>query len=184
MKNLETKTIAKINKVSILMIENGERQVPIKPICEALGLDPNGQIQKIKSHPIMGSTACNLHVVAGDKKEREMACIPLKYVFGWLFTIQSNMVKEEAREFVIKYQTECYEALYRHFTDHTNFMEQKQEAVKEKKEELAIIKKNFNEAKTQLADATKSFNDAIDYPFEEWLANDRQLKIDFEQVAN
>ena len=166
MENLKPKTIAKINETSILLIDNGEKHVAIKPICDALGLDSNGQIQKIKSHPIMGSTACNLHVVAIDKKPREMVCIPLKFVFGWLFTIQPNMVNEESKDSIIKYQTECYEALYRHFTDHTNFLEQKQKALKTAENNLKEIKRNFNEARTKLKSAEKQFDVALDYPFD------------------
>jgi hypothetical protein len=45
--------------------------------------------------------------VAGDEKEREMLCLPLKFVFGWLFTIETSRVNEDAQEAVIKYQLEC-----------------------------------------------------------------------------
>jgi len=33
------KTIAKINDVEIQIINNGDKMMPIKPICEALGID-------------------------------------------------------------------------------------------------------------------------------------------------
>lgn len=179
MSNLETKTIAKINKTSILMIENGEKLVPIKPICEALGIDLESQRKKIQTDEILSSVTVLSTATGSDKKQYDMTCLPLKFTFGWLFTINPKNVAPEAKETVVKYKLECYEALYRHFTDHTNFLEQKQKAVKQKEEDLSEIKRNFNEAKSKLKEAEKYFKDAIDYPFEEWLANDRQLKLEF-----
>ena len=37
------------------------------------------------------------------------------FVFGWLFSIDTSKVNEEARSAVLKYKEECYRALYRHF---------------------------------------------------------------------
>ena len=45
-----------------------------------------------------------------------MLCLPLMYVYGWLFTINPDRVKPEAREKVITYKKQCYEVLYNHFT--------------------------------------------------------------------
>lgn len=45
-----------------------------------------------------------------------MFCLPLKYVYGWLFTINPKNVGPEAKESVARYRRECYDVLYRHFT--------------------------------------------------------------------
>lgn len=55
-------------------------------------------------------------VVAADGKEREMLCLPLRYVYGWLFTINPKNVAPAAREAVTRYRRECYDVLYHHFT--------------------------------------------------------------------
>lgn len=39
---METKIIAKVNNVDIVATSD-EQLVPIRPICEALGIDANGQ---------------------------------------------------------------------------------------------------------------------------------------------
>jgi len=43
MKNVNEKstvsTVAKVNNTEIVIIENGEKRVAIKPICDALGVD-------------------------------------------------------------------------------------------------------------------------------------------------
>lgn len=44
-----------------------------------------------------------------------MVCLPVKFVYGWLFTINPGKVAPEARAKVEAYSLECYEALYNHF---------------------------------------------------------------------
>lgn len=108
--------ITTINGVEIYaeVTENGIF-IPVKPICIALGVDPEGQRQRIERHYILSSTAFTLKVVAADGKDREMLCLPLEYVYGWLFTIDANLVAGNIRERVAGFQRECYDALYRHF---------------------------------------------------------------------
>lgn len=45
-----------------------------------------------------------------------MFCLPLEYVYGWIFTINPKNVSEGAKESVRKYRRECYDVLYCHFT--------------------------------------------------------------------
>lgn len=174
-----TTTLAKVNKVNILLIENGDKYVPVKPICEALGINSNGQIERIKSDPILGSTNKMCLSVGADKKNREMFSIPYRYVFGWLFTIDAEKVKPEAKETVIRYKKECYDTLYNHFTAHSDFHEYKQALIHQKDQELKRIRTEFNTAKARLDDAKKDFDEAMGLTFAEWQAQKQQLKIDF-----
>ena len=45
---MKTKTIARVNNVAILAGNDSEKLVPIKPICEALGIDDDAQRRKIQ----------------------------------------------------------------------------------------------------------------------------------------
>lgn len=157
-----------------------KKLVPIKPICEALGIDIESQRKKIKEHPILSSTAVLSTVVASDGKAREMYCIPFEFVFGWLFTINPANVKEESKESLIKYQQECYHVLYEYFSSYASFVNQKQKRQAEDWARIQILKKEFHEAKNKLAKATKQMNMTVDYSFEQWKANGKQLIIDFD----
>lgn len=53
--------------------------------------------------------------VAADENSRDMVCLPLQYIYGWLFTINPGKVAPEARETVSRYRRECYDVLYEHF---------------------------------------------------------------------
>ncbi|MCH8567594.1 MAG: phage antirepressor N-terminal domain-containing protein [Balneolales bacterium] len=95
---------------------NGQVYVAIKPICQSLGVNFSGQIQRIKRDQILSQLCVPMHTTGRDSKQYEMACLPLRFVFGWLFTIDENSVKPEAREQVLSYKMECYQILYDHFT--------------------------------------------------------------------
>lgn len=112
------RVISKINGIDIVTVEkDGEIFVPIKPICEAIGINYTTQVEKLQKHHILsGSTVPLRGIVAADGKGREMLCLPLRFVYGWLFTISPANVAESVRESVVKYQMECYNALYDHFT--------------------------------------------------------------------
>lgn len=111
---MKTKTIAKVNNVDIVST-NDEQMVAIKPICEALGIDYKVQWQKIKDDEDLSATMVLNTTVAADGKEREMCCLPVRYIFGWLFTINPANVKPEAKEAVRNYRKMYYDVLYEHF---------------------------------------------------------------------
>lgn len=109
--------ISIINGVDIVTVErDGEIFVPIKPVCEALGIDAKAQRAKIQEDDFFASTGAIITSVAADEKAREMFCIRLRDVYGWLATINPGKVAPEAREAVSRYRRECYDALYEHFT--------------------------------------------------------------------
>lgn len=108
--------IININQVEITLPREGEIVfVPIKPICEVLGIQHAGQMEGIKNHPILGSVVQPHYTTGGDGKRYEMLCLPIKYVFGWLLSIDARKVKPEAAEAVIQYQEKAYDALYDYF---------------------------------------------------------------------
>lgn len=108
--------ISKINGVDIVTVErDGEIFVPIKPICEAIGIDFASQYRKLQSEDILSASVVIMTMVAADDSSREMVCLPLKFIYGWLFTINPGKVAPEARETVSRYRRECYDVLYDHF---------------------------------------------------------------------
>lgn len=173
------KTIAKINNVNIVVVENGEKRVAVRPICDALGIAYQGQIDKVKQDEILGSTLMPSMMVGKDGKEREMQTIPYKFVFGWLFSINPKNVSEEARPLVLKYKLKCYDALYYHFTAHSEFLELKQVRLEEILTQHELIKKNFNAAKNDLKKSTVELNKIREWRFEDWDAENRQMKMNF-----
>ncbi len=177
---MKTKIIARVNNVEILSTSD-EQMVPIRPICEALGIDRKRQQDKIKEHPILASTGGLKPLIAADGKEREMYCLPLRYIFGWLFTIHPDNVAEEARESMIRYQQECYQALFEHFTEPQTFLAQKQEVIEKRVNEYQECQRRFKDAQKLMNEAKAGLNQAMSITIEEWRMNNRQMILPFKE---
>ncbi|MGQ3214798.1 MAG: phage antirepressor N-terminal domain-containing protein [Shinella sp.] len=90
--------------------------VALKPIVESMGMDWNGQYQRVKRDPILSEGMCVMHIPFGRGGAQEAVCLKLDLVNGWLFTIDTSRIKDDAvREKVIVYQRECYGVLAKHF---------------------------------------------------------------------
>lgn len=173
---MNTKIITRVNNVDIVSTSD-EQLVAIKPICEALGIEFNPQYQKIKDDPDLSSTVMLSVTVGADGKQREMCCLPMEFVFGWLFTINPKNVKEEAREAVRKFRLECYHALYAHFTSRTIFVEQKQDEIDKQLSIVEEAKSNFNKAKLILSNADQKLQKLRKLTMDDFDYERRQLKL-------
>lgn len=177
---MKEQMIANINGSKILLVKNeGEKLVPIKPICEALGIDEESQRKKILDDEILSSVTVLSTATGSDKKQYKMNCLPLMYIFGWLFTINPKNVKPEAQEAVKKYRMECYTALYRYFTDSVKYLEEKEAAIEKALAKVDSIRKEFNTAKDNLNEANKQFKLVRQFSYEDWVANNRQYRLEF-----
>lgn len=96
--------------------DDGEIYTALKPICENIGIDFNGQKQRLERTP--WATMCVMHTVAADGKNRDMTAISRKTLIMWLATIDTNRLSDEqARKNVTVYQQEAAEALDKYFTE-------------------------------------------------------------------
>lgn len=139
---MEKQVIATINGNEIYAVEqDGEVLVPIKPICQALGIDDKRQREKIQEDVILSSVGGLKPSTGADGKTYEMFVLPLKYVYGWLFTINPKNVSADAKEAVARYRRECYEVLYEHFTVSMT------RTIETNNAEIALLKE-FNDALT------------------------------------
>ena len=100
--------------------------VPIRPICDRLGLDWSGQYQRIKRDEVLSEALRTVRIernesvgITPTKSRRgdpNSLCLPLKLLPGFLFGISTDRVKDEAlRVKIIRYRRECYDALWNAF---------------------------------------------------------------------
>lgn len=91
--------------------------VPIRPICDYLDIDWSSQRRRISNDPVLSKRARSVAVTATEAGgRREMTCLPLDYLNGWLFGVSVNRIKDESlRERLIRYQDECYSVLAKAF---------------------------------------------------------------------
>lgn len=88
----------------------------IKPMVESMGLSWEGQRQRLNRDPILSEGTCVMQAPLSGAKGQEVTCLKLELVNGWLFTIDTGRIKDDAvRERVVLYQRECYGVLHKHF---------------------------------------------------------------------
>lgn len=99
-----------------LVTHDGEPYVPMRPVVEGMGLDWASQFRKLMADQDRFCVVIMTTQIPGDDQRRETVCLPLRRLFGWLMTISPNKVKPALRERIIRYQQECDDVLWRHWT--------------------------------------------------------------------
>ena len=94
--------------------------VAVKSIIENLGLAWQPQHRKILEDPVLSQVITEKVMTSQGKDGKtykvQMLCLPLEYINGLLFKINPNKIPNpQVREKVIRYQKECYKALYEYF---------------------------------------------------------------------
>lgn len=111
------------DELNAALVEIGDNQqiyVPLRPICNYLGLDWSAQFRRLKRNPILAESLNSVAMTTTElpgvgKGKRELVCIQLEVLPGWLFGIDSSRVKPDLRDKVIRYQRECYKVLWAAF---------------------------------------------------------------------
>ena len=100
---------------SLIAVEvEGKPYVAMRPIVENIGLQWGSQFNRIQRNPVLAKGVFMMKTPSNGG-EQETICLPLSMLNGWLFGVDVNRVREEIRPKLIRYQTECFDVLYRHF---------------------------------------------------------------------
>ena len=90
--------------------KGGDVYVPLRPICDLLGVNWSAQRRRILRDAVLAQEAKGVAVTttpsgsgAGGGRQ-EMLSLPLDYVSGFLFGINADRVKPEVRDRLIQYQ--------------------------------------------------------------------------------
>ncbi|HRQ38465.1 MAG TPA: phage antirepressor N-terminal domain-containing protein [Chloroflexota bacterium] len=102
--------------LTAIRAEDGQIYVSIRNMCQSLGLDDNGQRQRIRRHIVLadGLMVCNLHTIQG---ERETYVLRIDMVPLWLSGIRVTAVKDEIRPKLTHFQREAAKVLWEAFQE-------------------------------------------------------------------
>ena len=108
---IEQKQIAfQGGKITAVMVQDSDGRenvyIPLRPLVEGMGLNWSGQRQRIKKNPVLND-AC-ISVGVKHTQVRNMLCIPISMLNGFLFGINANRVQGELRPLLIEYQQMNY----------------------------------------------------------------------------
>lgn len=106
------------DEITAVRLQDGRVYIPLRPVCDLLGIDWSAQRQRINRDPILSEVVSGVVVTPSPLAEskfanpQEMLCIPLDFLNGWLFGINANRVSDAVRPTLLRYQRECYQVLY------------------------------------------------------------------------
>jgi hypothetical protein len=111
---------------AVLVVDSEGRQeiyVPIRPVCDYLGIDWSAQYRRIGRETILAESVQGVAITTTPSADgrgggrQEMLCLPLKFLPGWLFGISASRVKPELQEKILRYQRESYDVLWEAFQE-------------------------------------------------------------------
>lgn len=103
-----TETV-QFNGIELICVVKPEMsQIAIKPLCAALGLDFSNVRRFVNKDPILGP-AWSTVTTQIDGQAREYACLPERYIYGFLFVLPDRNGR------LTKYKQEIHDLLFDHF---------------------------------------------------------------------
>lgn len=122
---METKIIKKesLHVISVQFYEsfvdcvivNDTPHFIVKSVCEDIGLDIHSAYNRINSDEILKEVCCDHNTDNPKYMGKKVKCIPIHYLHGWLFGIETGKVKKEVRPILIKFKREVFQVLFDYF---------------------------------------------------------------------
>ena len=109
------------DRITAVLVNDGKRQeiyVPIRPLCDLIELSWSGQYERIQRDPVLATALKGVRIIRTPEAggAQEMVCLPLKYLPGWLFGVQTTRIRNPVlQEKIIRYQRESYDVLWEAF---------------------------------------------------------------------
>ena len=103
-------------------VADGQVYVPVRPLCELLGVSWTGQRRRINRDDVLSDVTRSVNVTFTEPnrtRQINMICLPLEYINGFLFGINAGRVKPELKERINRYRRDCYRVLAEAFQEPT-----------------------------------------------------------------
>lgn len=105
------------DSITAALVEVGSQEeiyVPLRPLCDYLGVDWSGQRKRLNRDEVLAE-AQGVVIMSTPGGQQQFVCLPLKFIPGWLFGIDTSRLKPELKEKIIRYRRECYDVLWKAF---------------------------------------------------------------------
>ena len=113
---IEQKTVGFYgDEIIAVRARDGSVYVPVRPICDLLGVSWSSQQNRINRDEVLSEVATSISVFVtntqGQEQYRNMLCLPLDYISGFLFGLNASRVREDVKDKILRYKKECYQVL-------------------------------------------------------------------------
>lgn len=117
--NVQLGTVEFLGKPLTVITTDSQLLVAMRPICEGVGLDWKSQYERIKRDEVLSTSMVVMTTqMPGDDQKRQITCLPLEMLNGWLFGVDSKRCKPFVRQALVRYKFECYAALAAYWQKH------------------------------------------------------------------
>lgn len=147
------------DKITVALVGDEELYVPLRTLTEYLGLTWSPQLRRVDRDEVLAKSARMLTIHGTDGRPREMMCLPLDMLPGWLFGLTISKVKPELAPKLQRYREECFRVLWREFqTD----LAQRQQQTSVARSPLAQVRE-MALAIAQMAEQQMALESRVDY---------------------
>jgi len=101
--------------IPVAATPDGEPYVALRPITDHLGLDPRSQRRRAQADPVIAPRLRTLALTGADGRRRELLCLPLDLLPGYLFGIDTGRVKAGLMDKLNRYRADCFRVLWEAF---------------------------------------------------------------------
>jgi hypothetical protein len=109
------------DEITAVLVDRGNHAqvyVPVKQLCEHMGVAWPPQYRRIQRDEVLSEVATSITVTVTEAGQRgAVVCLPLKLIPGFLFGINASRVKPELKEKIIRYRRECFDVLAEAFQE-------------------------------------------------------------------
>ncbi|MFV9505980.1 MAG: phage antirepressor N-terminal domain-containing protein [Oscillochloridaceae bacterium umkhey_bin13] len=103
------------DQIPAARILDDEIVIPLRPVADALGLAWGSQNNRLQRDEVLARRIRKVLMHGADGKLREMICLPIDLLPGWLFGVSTTRVRPELREKLSRYREECFKVLWEAF---------------------------------------------------------------------
>ena len=108
-----TKPVDFYGEELIIALSGAASFVALRPICDYLGLDWSAQYRRVQRDAVLARQTRAMVLAGADGRQREMICLQLDYLPGWLFGVTTGKLRPELIEKLTRYREECFQVLWR-----------------------------------------------------------------------
>jgi hypothetical protein len=96
--------------LTAVILEGEGVAIPVRTICEVLGLDLEAQSNRLRAHEVLARGLRIVNVPIGNRV-RSVIAVLHRWIPFWLATISPNLVREDVRPKLVRYQIEVADVL-------------------------------------------------------------------------
>ena len=98
------------DQLQAVVLDGREVVLPVRAICNILGLDPGSQAESLQQHDVLAQGLRYVRIPVGNRFQTVLA-IHRRYLYFWLAGIRPSLVRSEIRPKLKAYQEELVELL-------------------------------------------------------------------------